>query len=208
MVCEDADQLRLAVVDQIAKQTKAKLIELSSLALRGVVERSPDLPANFVISGQGEWFAKQVIDGFIEHGKAIEGVEDSGMTLLSSKIGLAESRCAAAVAVASLWADRGKLGWQESECQKQTPANCGSPESKPSVERPVRVVKLGGSLLNWRETPAKIAAWLATQPQARNVWVIGGGEFVDLVRRWDETTPLNEQEHLDWFKAGFQIGRS
>ena len=71
---------------------------------------------------------------------------------------------------------------------------------------PVRVIKLGGSLLGNRETPERILGWLKDQSSvqvaanpnpARNYWIVGGGQLVDNVRQWDAKFSL-EPEPLHW----------
>jgi aspartokinase-like uncharacterized kinase len=47
----------------------------------------------------------------------------------------------------------------------------------------VRVVKLGGSLLNYADLPNALRRWLARQSLAHHVIVVGGGEWVDCIRR-------------------------
>lgn len=49
----------------------------------------------------------------------------------------------------------------------------------------LRVVKLGGSLLAWPNTPNRLKEWLRRQSAAKTVLLAGGGELVDVVRGWD-----------------------
>jgi aspartokinase-like uncharacterized kinase len=56
----------------------------------------------------------------------------------------------------------------------------------------VRVVKLGGSLLDDAELPARYRRWLKTQLPARNVLVVGGGRLTDALRQAHRTHSLDE----------------
>ncbi len=49
----------------------------------------------------------------------------------------------------------------------------------------VRVIKLGGSLLDWPELAPGLRAWLAGQPRAANILVVGGGAIVEKLRELD-----------------------
>lgn len=57
----------------------------------------------------------------------------------------------------------------------------------------VRVVKLGGSLLDWPEWVGQFRRWLAAQPSAANVIVVGGGAIVECLRSLDEAHPLSAE---------------
>jgi 5-(aminomethyl)-3-furanmethanol phosphate kinase len=57
---------------------------------------------------------------------------------------------------------------------------------------PTRVIKLGGSLLDFGELMGELRRWLATQPPARNLLVVGGGSLADAVRRADRLHGLGE----------------
>ncbi len=54
-----------------------------------------------------------------------------------------------------------------------------------------RVVKLGGSLLEWSDLRAAFFKWLDNQPPAVNLIVTGGGETVEAVRRLDKVHTLD-----------------
>jgi aspartokinase-like uncharacterized kinase len=58
--------------------------------------------------------------------------------------------------------------------------------------REVRVIKLGGSLLDWPEFPQRFREWLKIQPSAANLLIVGGGDFVDVIRKLDEVHHLGE----------------
>ncbi len=47
----------------------------------------------------------------------------------------------------------------------------------------LRVIKLGGSLLTLPDWHERFLHWLAKEPPATNLLVIGGGELVDCLRR-------------------------
>jgi aspartokinase-like uncharacterized kinase len=56
----------------------------------------------------------------------------------------------------------------------------------------VVVVKVGGSLLDWPELPARLSAYLETRRADRLVLVVGGGRFADALRDLDATHGLGE----------------
>jgi aspartokinase-like uncharacterized kinase len=56
----------------------------------------------------------------------------------------------------------------------------------------VRVVKLGGSLLDDADVAARYRRWLNTQRPARNVVIVGGGKLVEVLRRADQKHSLDE----------------
>jgi aspartokinase-like uncharacterized kinase len=60
----------------------------------------------------------------------------------------------------------------------------------PSVR--VRVIKLGGSLLDWPELAERFEAWLSRQPSWSNVVVVGGGGLVDAIRAVDRAQRLDQ----------------
>jgi aspartokinase-like uncharacterized kinase len=53
------------------------------------------------------------------------------------------------------------------------------------IPAPVRVIKLGGSLLGWPELTSRVRAWLACQPPAANILIVGGGPIVEKLRELD-----------------------
>jgi aspartokinase-like uncharacterized kinase len=56
----------------------------------------------------------------------------------------------------------------------------------------IRVVKVGGSLLDLPHLPQRLRAWLAAQPRAHNVIVPGGGPLVEQVRAWHAELAIEE----------------
>ena len=58
----------------------------------------------------------------------------------------------------------------------------------------IRIVKLGGSLLDWSESPERLASWLQDQSPARTVIIVGGGELVEALRRLDRVLQLDQDD--------------
>jgi aspartokinase-like uncharacterized kinase len=54
-----------------------------------------------------------------------------------------------------------------------------------------RVIKIGGSLLRTDRLAQTLDAWIARQPPAQTIAIVGGGELIDAVRR------LDAQYHCD-----------
>ncbi len=62
----------------------------------------------------------------------------------------------------------------------------------------IRVVKVGGSLLDWDQLPDRLRQFVMQRsPRAVSLVVAGGGEIVEAVRRYDQTHALN-QEDCHW----------
>ncbi|HVA50067.1 MAG TPA: hypothetical protein VNH11_27115 [Pirellulales bacterium] len=59
---------------------------------------------------------------------------------------------------------------------------------------PVRVVKLGGSLLDLADLADRLRRWLGEQPAAANVLVVGGGRMADVVRDFDRRHGLRSAD--------------
>ena len=57
----------------------------------------------------------------------------------------------------------------------------------------VRVVKLGGSLLDWPEWVGQFRRWLAAQPQAVNLLVVGGGVIVERLRTLNQAHAMSAE---------------
>ncbi|MEX2186086.1 MAG: hypothetical protein WD875_04795 [Pirellulales bacterium] len=65
----------------------------------------------------------------------------------------------------------------------------------------LRVVKLGGSLLDLTHWPQRLVVWLASQPTTPTVLIVGGGVLADAIRRYDRQFELGE-EAAHWLSIG------
>jgi aspartokinase-like uncharacterized kinase len=61
------------------------------------------------------------------------------------------------------------------------------------MKRPLVVLKVGGSLLDWPELPRKLAALLESRRDQRLLLIAGGGRFADVLRDLDQTHRLGEE---------------
>src|SRR4051794_19892489 len=57
----------------------------------------------------------------------------------------------------------------------------------------IRVIKLGGSLLDWPQFSAAVRQWLPKQPAALNVVLPGGGALAETIRRADRDFALGDE---------------
>ena len=58
-------------------------------------------------------------------------------------------------------------------------------------ELPLRVIKVGGSLLEWENLKPALHEFLSSQSPARQVLVVGGGQLVENLRRYDRLHELD-----------------
>jgi aspartokinase-like uncharacterized kinase len=64
-----------------------------------------------------------------------------------------------------------------------TPAPAAAAKLADTGPLPLRIVKVGGSLLDWQPLPGRLVEWLDSQPAACSVLIAGGGDFTDAVRK-------------------------
>ena len=60
------------------------------------------------------------------------------------------------------------------------------------MNRPIVVIKVGGSLLDWPELPGRLTTYLNGHGGDRVVLLVGGGRFVDVLRDLDARHSLGE----------------
>ncbi|MEE3365311.1 MAG: hypothetical protein VX304_06665 [Planctomycetota bacterium] len=64
----------------------------------------------------------------------------------------------------------------------------------PTDETTAHIVKLGGSLLDWPDTPSRLAEILESPATLRPLLIIGGGPTADIVRSWHSSHQLSENQ--------------
>ncbi len=189
------DYLTEPQLKHLAQQTIGALKTRIRFGLHTVCKSSSIIPRRFVVSGQGDWFAQQVIE---EH---FDG--EAEVIRLADKIDSSASRGAAAYAIAKLAAQHLSPSYLQPgiiDSGNQPAKECehAYEESDQAYAHPMdqtqfRVIKLGGSLLNWPETPARIQSWIRCQPPMANLWIVGGGQLVDAVRQFDGMFSLDDE---------------
>ena len=152
----------LAAAEAVARSQLAKI----AVAVGQVVGRIQSPPETIVLAGRGEFVARRVLERMKTSAKIIS---------LDKELGAALSRSATAHALAVIAA-------RESRAQ-------GESEGLGTIT--VRIIKLGGSLLDWPDWPARFRQWLSRQSAAVNILIVGGGTLADDVRRRDAKDGLD-----------------
>ncbi|MCA9154762.1 MAG: hypothetical protein KDA38_08240 [Planctomycetales bacterium] len=62
-----------------------------------------------------------------------------------------------------------------------------------SMRRPIRVIKVGGSLFDLPDLRQRVAEWRSRQRTALDVLVAGGGSAADVVRQWQARFALSDE---------------
>ena len=65
---------------------------------------------------------------------------------------------------------------------------------------PRRVIKVGGSLLDFPPTRERLRRWLAPPSQTRNILLAGGGQLVNRIRDWHRMGHIGE-ERAHWMSV-------
>ncbi|HEV3003061.1 MAG TPA: hypothetical protein VGX78_01305, partial [Pirellulales bacterium] len=58
----------------------------------------------------------------------------------------------------------------------------------------VRVIKLGGSLLDLPDVAGRLRNWLARQATVSNIALVGGGRLADVVRDYDRLHSMSDYD--------------
>lgn len=188
MVCEDAEQLMQRTADgitHIAQQSIAAVHTAVAASVTDVLSSHHDLPHDLVIAGQGEWFLKTRLAQVNATAQIIS---------LADQIGIQYSQSAPAYALSVLAEEKfAKEPARIRSSRTTTQPDGDTRKSRPPLKPGIRIVKVGGSLLDWPELREAIKKWRSGQPAARNVWIVGGGKLVDVVRDWDDAIGLNAE---------------
>ena len=60
------------------------------------------------------------------------------------------------------------------------------------MQQALRVIKLGGSLLDWPALREQFELWLAKQAPVHSIMIVGGGNLVGVFRRLCQRVPVDE----------------
>ncbi len=83
------------------------------------------------------------------------------------------------------------MGKDRQDSSRRTP--CAADHGTRRVPATLRVVKLGGSLLNFDGLVPALRSWLAGQPAIASVMVVGGGSLADAIRDASTRHPLDDE---------------
>ena len=61
-----------------------------------------------------------------------------------------------------------------------------------NAEAPIRIIKLGGSLLHKKDLAQDLQRWLSQQSKAHHIIIVGGGGLADEVRTWSHSHDFDE----------------
>jgi len=75
----------------------------------------------------------------------------------------------------------------------------------PANTSAVQVVKLGGSLLGWPETPDRLAKLLSDASVSRPLLIVGGGRAADIVRDWHKLHHFDDATAHDLAVGGMTL---
>ena len=168
MLCADDHDLEDHQVTLLAEQTYAALKNQIAAGLRAVVAEHPSITKTFCLAGSGQALARS-------------SIELACANQASQKI--------KTLATPSL-----KKDGQE-KYRAGCPCDCGRGPMACNVGGclvvPIRVIKIGGSLLRRDTLQADVQCWQRPPVEPLiNVWITGGGEAVDAIRQRDRTHGL------------------
>lgn len=180
-ICADRETFDARDAQIAATAIAAAQCEQVAAAARLVVANMSGPPRAIIVSGSGEFLARRVAAAIAPH---VPVISLAAAPTLSPAAQLALSRCATAYALAVLASET-----------RPSPRPRTSGGASPAVPDVVcrRVIKLGGSVLADSHWPEKFRRWLASQPPACNLLVVGGGELANAIRAADATHRLGDR---------------
>ena len=167
MICADSEMVTREESRDFALHVCEAQLTMLERALSRVVSAMPCAPQVLLLSGQGEFLMRRLLERL---GLAVHTIS------LTDELGTTASQCAPAHALAIL----------ANELR-----HFPSPQS-PAHTFPLRVVKVGGSLFDLPDLGKRLTKWLDSLPPARNIFLTGGGRQVDEIRRRHTVEPLDE----------------